>query len=174
MKLYATLCPGRGKGQSLVSDNVECLRSVLKKAPFPGTLNLLLDDPFLIRPQLRFGKKGKYYGVLGEIEGVPCIVHRWRKAPLHVLEVIAAEKLRSHLNLTDGQRMSLHVPDEAMQVPSALRRWVWSKYFRDEPEAYYDDQKTLSFERLKYIYRLSQQTCFDKKEATLLLPSSSH
>ena len=96
---------------------------------FPGSLNLLLPEPFdwsaafVTTNQIRFGREE--YGGERHILLVPCALeslgdvpaHLWRTTTphvardAHVLEIISAVHLRSTYGLKDGDRVSIRLDD---------------------------------------------------------------
>jgi hypothetical protein len=134
---------------------------LLGKKPFPGTLNIVLDKPFILRQVVPLDAKPKQFGVKASINGVPCIVYRWRGAPLHVLEVIADVSLRKSLGLEDEQEVNLTLPDNSLREPSGWKIWLWKMFYGKKPELYYDTEAMKSLMRFKIFHKMICQRRFN-------------
>jgi hypothetical protein len=84
------------------------IASMLGADPFPGTLNLLLHQPVKLDENraAKFFREG-YMFWQARIFDRQCVIFRWTRCPLHVLEVIADADLRRKFQLTNGDTVSV-------------------------------------------------------------------
>lgn len=160
MQLIGTVASGRGWGGTTVASNQERIEELLGEAPFPGTLNVLLDDPVFFRSNEHFGSKPKEVLIPAQINGTKCLIYRWRRAPAHIAEIIAATSLRDLLGLEEGQRIKLSLPGRHVKKLSYWRYLLWSAFYKKRPHLYYEDDLLIKPKGTKLLYRLACQYRF--------------
>lgn len=135
--LTGVVCSGRG----IASQGIDADRAgeILCAIPCPGTLNITMNYPLILLSSETMDAKGKQYAISGTINGIPCLVYRWRNAPLHVIEIISAEKLREALSLKDGQSVNVTIPKRKAKSPNNFRTKIWNLFYKNRPQSYYDD-----------------------------------
>ena len=160
MKLEGVVCAGRGRGASAINDNSDRIAEILGATPYPGTLNVILNRPLTLKGGVPLDAKAKHFGVYSEINGTPCLIERWKGGPLHVLEIVSSSFLREALGLKDGQIVELSVPKGSLVEPSGWRSWLWSLFYKDRPEGYYDEKIFNGIQRWKLLHKLVCQRRF--------------
>ncbi len=136
--LRGRVTSGRRVGAGFVQMNSERLGALLGSAPYPGTLNVVLEQPIILKRAIQLDAEGKKFGVQAAVNGVPCIVYRWLGAPMHVAEIIAAAPLRQALSLKDGQAVELSLPGKYAAPVVGWRLGIWNSFYKAVPEAYYE------------------------------------
>lgn len=161
--LTGHIAAGRGVGTRSVATHQAAIAGILGAAPYPGTLNVVLDTPVVLRHAQPVDEKGKLFGVRGTINGTPCLISRFHGAPLHVFEIIAATQLRAALGLSDGQTVEICLPQENTAAPATWRRRLWEFFYAGRLQAYYDDRLHGIFVRrgIKFFHK---KICQSKKE----------
>jgi len=160
MKFEGIVCAGRGKGAVAISNNSDRIAEILGRTPYPGTLNVILNRPLSLKGGRPLDAKAKHFGVLGEINGIPCLIERWKGAPLHVLEIVSSVFLRETLGLKDGEFVELSVTEGSFIEPAGWRSWLWSVFYRNRLEGYYDATVFDGFQRWKSLHKLVCQKRF--------------
>ncbi len=163
MSITGSPVSGRGYGVDMVATHQEKITENLGVTPYPGTLNVVLDKPYLLKNADQLDAKGKLFGVRGWIGDVPCLLYRFNYTPMHVLEVIAPVHLRKTLDLIDGQQIKISVSEDNFLTPSIWRNRFWELFYKDRLEAYYDDHMIKLFTRrgIKFFHK---KACQSKKE----------
>ncbi len=154
---------GRGYGADMVLSHQNKVEKQLGAMPYPGTLNVVLEKPLLLKNAVQLDAKGKLFGVRGYINEIPCLLYRFNFTPMHVLEVIAPVHLRNTLGLKDGQGIEILVSKENLCHPTLWRFRVWELFYKGRLDAYYDDQILKSF--LSWSTKFwHKKACQSKKE----------
>ena len=92
----------KGKGGYGKAPHGPEVAAYFKNTPVKGTLNIALDQPV----RLRHVKTLISMFWPSYIEGIPCLITRTSRTPLHVVEVISDEQLP----YTRGDRVTLVIP----------------------------------------------------------------
>jgi hypothetical protein len=158
--LRGQVSSGRGLGSGVVMGSREKIAALLGAEPFPGTLNVVLDEPFVLKGGVQLDVKGKQFAVPARINGVPCLFYRWRGAPLHVAEIIAAVSLRKAAQVQDGVTVTLELPPSSVMAPAPWRAWLWKVFYAGRTGAYYDDGMHKVFRPLKFFHKKICQRAF--------------
>jgi hypothetical protein len=118
--------PGRGNASRDLTVCAAELVGITGMQLRAGSLNLLLAWP--LRLDERTGRPfdgGERIIWEANLDGLPVWAYRWRHAPLHALEILAAVDLRRALSLDDGDTVSLTMSAEAV-LPLGMRdRAAW-------------------------------------------------
>jgi hypothetical protein len=163
LTLPGLIVSGRGVGAGMVEANQDVICDILGATPYPGTLNVVLDAPLLLKKAHQLDAKGKLFGVQGFINGVSCLMYRFHGAPLHVVEVISSVHLRNTLELKDDQAIEVVLPQENTATPSPQRRRLWELFYGRRLQAYYDDHmhKVFMSRGIRFFHK---KACQSKKE----------
>jgi len=110
---------GLGEGQYYLSREGYCsqFHRKLGFVPFPGTLNIKLDKPFIPSGEaikiMEFSDEGKTFGgcqcYLTRINGIKAVIVRPERSsyPSDLIEIIAPIRLRESLGLSDGDEVEV-------------------------------------------------------------------
>lgn len=110
---------GLGEGQHYISKDgySSQFQKMLGFIPFPGTLNLRLDEPFVPSGEaikiMGFSEKGKTFGGCDcywiRINGIKAVIVRPERSsyPSDLIEIIAPIRLRESLGLSDGDEVEV-------------------------------------------------------------------
>jgi hypothetical protein len=112
-------------------ENARAIRCSLGDGLVEGSLNIILKRPLMLKrdsaivtqfsrqapPQLEWP---------GQLNGTDVWLHRWHNAPLHVMEVLSAVRLRQHLDLADGDKVfiSIRQCDIGRIAPVGWLTWI--------------------------------------------------
>ncbi len=146
--MRATVVSGLGQGSFFVS--LEGYRRQFEEklgfVPFPGTLNLRLEEPFPEEQAViieGFSEAGRTFGQCRcyriVLSGVPAAVIRPEKSryPPELIEVIAPVNLRRALGLEDGDAVDVTVPF-AVESPAEKADELYRQGRFEEAISYYD------------------------------------
>ena len=107
--LLGRIQKGRGVATRQLDWREEKFHEALGGPPFPGTLNLLLENPVVFSDGAGFSL-GERIFVPARIPQVGLVLlHRWRGAPLHVVEVVSVVSIRQTLGVGNGEVVKLEV-----------------------------------------------------------------
>lgn len=137
VRLPGTVCAGRGRGAQTVLRHSKPLAGLLGAAPYSGTLNVLLAEPLLLRVDrapLRV-REHAYWPV--RFMGRDCLLNRWHGCPLHIVEIVASERLRDLL----PEQGSLEITVACVLLAPITRAQLesWRNLWAASPASYYDD-----------------------------------
>jgi len=123
IKIKGRVLSGVGKGAYYVKlkPYYSLFKSLLEKAPYPGTLNVRVEDGRLNMKDLPHRFKPNEFGevryALGEICGIKILILRPCKSihPENIFEIVAPVKLRDMLRLQDGETIefTIYLPDQS-------------------------------------------------------------
>lgn len=162
-KLLGFVASGRGFGAKTVQMQQAFIQKIIGGEAYPGTLNILLDQPVLLRKAHKLDSKGKLFGVEATINGVPCLLYRFNYSPLHVLEVISTVHLRNELELLDGSEVEISILGDCIAKPSNWRCRLWRLFYADRLDAYYRDymHQLFTSKGFKFLHKIA---CQSKRE----------
>jgi len=154
-ELEGYVISGRAQAASLVTKNSMLLFSMLGNKLFPGSLNVVLDEPIILKvSEGKVFDSGRRYIWRAWIEGVqnPVYVYRWHGCPLHILELVSSCKLRTELNLKDFYKINIKLCQKVVinKVPT-LRRGIWALFWLYREHWYYSNE---IYKRLVYRFKL--------------------
>ena len=152
--LKGLVCGGRGMGSNTITNNAAQIKRILGADPFPGTLNIVLEKPVILRGGAQLDQKGKQFLVPLKINNTPCLVHHWSGRPLHIAEIISASPLRKTLALQDGQAIELVLRAKHAAQPALWRRLLWALFYKGRLNAYYDDAFIDRIKPLRFFYKM--------------------
>ena len=108
-----------GRGPGPISD-------VLGAFPYPGSLNIALDQPVRFRPEhTAIPQEGRIYYWEAKISGFRCLIARRNSYALHFIEVIAERRLRDELQLSDKSIVEIQVSAKLIDPLSWSTKLVW-------------------------------------------------
>ena len=138
MNVEGRVAPGRGVATGRVAEFARELCEIVGHELFPGSLNVVLNAPLRLDEAAgcRFdgGRRLLWPAML---DGAQVWLYRWRRAPLHVFEVVSTVRLRDALSLVDGQTVTIKIRDEGIGEVSFLDRLVWSAFWLGRRQWYY-------------------------------------
>ncbi len=144
MRILGKAVVGRGQAdRSLASYRLK-IEEALGNAPHPGSLNLVLRQPIVLDPQRAIGASdGKRWFWLAQCAATPCLLTRWRGCPLHVVEVVAAVRLRD----LEGEAGALQIDvDNDLLLPVPLtNRLFWVLLWAGRQHWFYASDRYLKF-----------------------------
>ncbi|MET0341049.1 MAG: hypothetical protein ABW252_08600 [Polyangiales bacterium] len=118
------------------------LRVLLGEELVPGSLNVILNRPF------RFAEAAAVSFDAGarllwpaSIHGTPVWIYRWRRAPLHVVEVLATVRLRETFALHDDAAVAIRVSSERIGAVSWASTLAWSAFWLGRREWCYSNDR---------------------------------
>lgn len=154
--LRCRIVSGRGIAQKQGFLSEPLLIELLGAVPFPGTLNILSPVPLAFDPQKALvlnGGRARFWPVT--VEGTPCLAHRWRNCPLHVIEIVSATKIRDML-VAEQQEVSVKF---SPVIPvSRLQKTAWRFFWEGHEEDYYgNDEYLRAVKRWRLLYKLANQ-----------------
>ena len=111
----------KGKGGYGKAPHGPEVAAYFKNTPVKGTLNIALDQPV----RLRHVKTLTSMFWPSYIEGIPCLITRTSRTPLHIVEVISDEQLP----YTRGDHVTLVIPrGYTLDLPS-IHRTIWKIFY---------------------------------------------
>ena len=111
----------KGKGGYGKAPHSPEVAAYFKNTPVKGTLNIALDQPV----RLRHVKTLISMFWPSYIEGIPCLITRTSRTPLHIVEVISDEQLP----YTRGDHVTLVIPrGYTLDLPS-IHRTIWKIFY---------------------------------------------
>jgi len=150
---------GRGHAASQLDWSDPRFYEGLGAAPVPGTFNVLLDEPLLLvgNGKEDFNAVHRLF-VRGTLEGVgEVLIHRWRGAPLHVLEIVSSRRIRDVLGLQDHDAVTLIIAEKRLTPISFARRLAHVLVWKWREEWYYQHDWYSNNGIVRYIrHHLSQ------------------
>lgn len=128
MQLRGQVAPGRGLASAHLAGLREALQARTGQALCPGSLNVVLEKPVLLRDDAADCFTSPYRMMVwpASIGQEPVWVYRWVDAPLHVAEVLSPLHLRRHLRLSDGDDVIISLHDSHIVPTGLLGRIGWS------------------------------------------------
>jgi Methyltransferase domain len=107
------------------------VRAIVGEPLFPGTLNVILKKPIRLRDDVGVffdgDRRTLWPAVLNDVD---VWIYRWRKAPLHVVEIVAPQSLRERFCLNDGDPVSLKLDLTQIAEVSIFSRIVWAAIWK--------------------------------------------
>lgn len=138
MNVVGTVAPGRGVATRRVTEFAGELCEIVGRELYPGSLNVVLNAPLRLDEAAgsRFdgGRRLLWPAML---DGVEVWLYRYRRAPLHVFEVVSTVRLRDALSLVDGQTVTIKIRDEGIGEISFFDKLVWSAFWLGRRKWYY-------------------------------------
>lgn len=153
----AIVCSGRGKATAHLAPLTIQIEDLLGAPPVPGSLNLVLSEPLHLdvgKSLVSFANNRTLW--TAKINGIAALVYRYRRCPLHVLEIVSHLHLRSSLGLRDGD--VAHIELVGAVKPPLLRRLCWYLLWRGRETKYFSSDRDLMLQRrFRILARLAYQ-----------------
>jgi len=114
---------GRGIATQMLAGRCQ-ISDYFGRPPHPGSLNLVLHWPILLRPEraaIRMDDPG-YLFWPALFEGRPCLAFRWRQCPLHIVEIVSPH----WFSVRKGQMAAINLNRDDTAPLSATRFAGWS------------------------------------------------
>jgi riboflavin kinase, archaea type len=151
--LVGTVDSGRGRARQHLSEHAQVLARYLGAPPVPGSLNLVLRQPVGFDfQQCRVVCNGRFFWA-ASVAGVPALAYRWKGCPLHIVEMVAAVRLRSQLAADDGDEVSIIVEGtRSLTLKQYISWWILWGLRRD---SYYKSNRPVT--RFKWLKKYASQ-----------------
>ena len=130
---------GRGNATGQLDWSDPRFQEGLGAPPVPGTFNMVLDEPVLLVADANedFRTVHRIF-VRGRLEGVgDVLIHRWRGAPLHVLEILSSRRIREVLDIGDHSAVSVVIAKTRLATIPIMRRFAHALLWKWREEWYY-------------------------------------
>jgi hypothetical protein len=129
LKLNGRVTSGRGVSTANVGRNAGRIHDALGTTVVEGSLNILLKRPVMLANEtaipMRFDRGQLRLDWPGRLNGIDVWVHRWQTAPLHVVELLSAVHLRTHLNLSNGDEVQIEMRQRDVERLSVVGWLTW-------------------------------------------------
>jgi hypothetical protein len=129
VNLSGRVVPGNGKSSFHVARYSELIREALGADMVEGSLNIILKHPVMLSNDTAqstcFANEKPHFYWPGQLHGTDVWLYRWQSAPLHIVELLATEHLRTHLNLADGDAVEIKARKCDIGHISGLGRLTW-------------------------------------------------
>jgi SAM-dependent methyltransferase len=103
------------------------LRSLVGQSLVPGSLNVVLGAPLLLQESAAISfDGGRRFLWRAKLRGVDLWIYRWRECPLHVIELLAVDHLRSRFGLKDGDSVDVEIEPGHLDAVGKRSGLVWA------------------------------------------------
>lgn len=147
---------GRGHAKNLPFLRDQKVNEFLGQTPFLGTLNLTLEIPIELSPSNAFSSNDRrafFWPV--KFNGLPCLAHRWKRCPLHILEIVSHVRLREEFQLEVGDSVTVAACLDPISLPRLL---CWRFLWANSGSLYYEsDSYVKRVKKLPFIARAANQ-----------------
>lgn len=127
---------GRGKASAVIAKFSKPLEAHFGRRHFGGTLNIVLPKPVRLDPESAMIAEQFWPA---QVNGMPCLVHRWSACPLHIFEIVSDRNLRDFFKLRDGSAVELSGLRFA-RLPLS-HRLAWNLLWQRRQKLYYVSDK---------------------------------
>lgn len=150
---------GRGAASPGLARASALYEELLGRPPVPGTLNIVLDEPVeLSATRAVLSVDGSQYSWRASLNGSPCLAHRWRACPLHIIEVVSDRRLRADDGIRDGDHVQLALARDLIVSLPLVRLVAWALLWRFRERLFYTSNRYTKLTRnLGLLTRLSWQ-----------------
>jgi CTP-dependent riboflavin kinase len=143
--LRGRVAAGNGKSSFHVERHAELIREALGASMVRGSLNIILKHPVMLKNGTArvtcYGNEKPHFYWPGRLNGTEVWLYRWRSAPLHVVELLATVRLRTHLNLSDGDEVEVEARARDIGRISGLGRLTWMLLWSGRKNGTYANQR---------------------------------
>lgn len=158
ISLQGEIVTGRGTG----SNRMTALAPFFKENGveiYPGTLNVVFSKPICLdKTKADFVYNKNYYFWEATINGIKCFLYRWAHCPDHIVEIVAATKLRDSINTDNHQLVTISIEKSKTRSFHFAEMVFWNIFWRGRTKAYYENDlyaKMVS-KFLNVIHRIKQ------------------
>ena len=121
------ILPGRGKASGQLAAMSAEMDRITGETLFPGSLNVILEWPLMLDEKAAgVFDEGRRMMWRATLNDAPVWIYRWRHAPLHAAEILSTFRLRDHLGLRDGDRVTLTLPRQSVGTVKPLGFLAWA------------------------------------------------
>jgi hypothetical protein len=125
--LQGQVVSGRGLAARELLTLREQVQTIVKEPLCPGSLNIILNHPVRLVDAAGFAFDLDYRTLWrATLGGIDVWVYRWRESPLHVVEILSSVYLREHLNLKNGDTVTLRISGGQIEKIHLLERFIWA------------------------------------------------
>lgn len=118
---------GRGQGAVHMDHFAPEIHAITGRTIFPGSLNVILNGPVRLNSNVaKTFDSGFRMLWPASLNGVDVWVYRWQHTALHVVEILAPNRLRSQLLLEDGTPVTLRIEADAVGRISLTGYATWA------------------------------------------------
>lgn len=141
-RIQGSVASGRGLGRTYLAAHATELDRLLGLTLYPGSLNVLLKRPVRFRQDRAISvDNGLWYFWPGRLNGREVWLYRWKRAPLHVIEIVAPVNLRSQLELDDGDVVDIDTDENHVSAVSLSARCAWATVWLGRSTWYYSSDR---------------------------------
>lgn len=171
VQVHGQVISGRERAARELLSLEKELQAIVGEPLFPGSLNVILNHPLLLRDETGFSFDRESRSIWrASLTGVDVWIYRWREAPLHVAEIICGVHLRKRFNLQDGDRVSLRVSNSQIEKMTLLNRFVWAAIWLGRRQWVYTNDEYYESNKLGCIeFGAAQQQPIVKKPVQAIL-----
>lgn len=144
---------GRGKAAAHIKEDFEEFCTATGQEFLPGSLNIALDQPLFLNAETAISvSEGDRLLWQATLFDQPVWIYRFPHAPLHVVEVLSTEHLRSRFDLEDGQSVPLSIAATDVIDTTLRQRVAWALLWKGREtwsyrrDGYYMRTRRLSIE----------------------------
>lgn len=129
---------GRGLGRGEVARLSENIEEATGLKPFPGSLNIVLRQPLLLRVDRAAAVSPcRRYFWWAELNGLRCLAYRFPGCPLHVVEFVSDMQIRDALSLKDNDPVTI-VMDRSAVADISPGQWIaWASLWKFDGQLFY-------------------------------------
>lgn len=154
---------GRGLASSMRASDMERLAQIQGRTFFKGSLNLISKQPVWLNTTTAdyATENGRHFYWNATLNGIPVVINRWAGAPAHVFEIFAEEKLRTKLQIDDGDPVALSIPQaiiHAEKSRSLRYQTSWFLCWRGREAKIYTDDSYCTLLNHRSLRRLTWRT----------------
>lgn len=158
VEIVGMVASGRGRASRELGAFQDVTFSLLKQTLFPGSLNVVLRTPVVLR-QVRASlfDGGRRMLWPARVNGKPVWIYRWHTCPLHIVELVSTTSLRQQFQLEDGDHIAMTVDREQIGTLRPWERVGWAVLWIGRRNWHYSKNKYAGF---CMILRASRQHPF--------------
>lgn len=125
--LQGQVVGGRGLAAPEFVTLGEQMQAIVKEPLCPGSLNVVLNRPVRLLDTAGFSFDRNYRTLWrASLGGINVWVYRWRETPLHIVEILSSVYLREHLNLKNGDAVTLRMSRAQIGKIHFQERFIWA------------------------------------------------
>ena len=167
-KYTGTVISGRGKTESKFKKWNKIFDKKINKIFYPGSLNLVLQEPIMLNTNKALNFANKYFLWNGIIDDVPVYLLRWNRCPLHIIEVLSKHRLRDFFRINDGEAITISIKNDYVSDLALSKRIAWFVLWKKREYLYYSSDYYYNILRKKGLlkklnHNASQQDVMPQK-----------
>lgn len=127
LKIEGHTLSGRGKATKHILQEYDEFSTATAEQILPGSLNVVLREPILLDSQkAKIISGGSRLLWKAHLFDKPVWVYRFLHAPLHVVEILSSDHLRTELSLKDGDVVELKLASEIVVDLTFRQKAAWT------------------------------------------------